>query len=147
MKFRRLLLAFALVLFTCGLAHADLNACLRSLNVSAEGDIGRFRTWIGAEFGVSGHDIDLVLRSVEDPADAALCFWLSLHSRQPIERVMREYCDHKGQGWGALAKSLGIKPGSADFKALKRGDLGWQHGSAAGGHGKGKGKHKDKKHS
>jgi len=146
MKFKRSLLAFALVLFICGLAHADLNASLRRLNVAAEGDIGHFRTWIGAQFGVSGHDIDLVMRSVDHPADAALCFWLSLHSRQPIERVMGAYSAHKGQGWGALAKSLGIKPGSADFKALKRGDLGWNYDDA-GGHGKGKGKHKDKKHS
>lgn len=140
MKFRHTLLAFALVLFTGGLAHADLNASLRSLNIGAEGNMGGFRTWVGAHFGASGPDIDLVLRSVDRPADAALCFWLSLHTGRSIDVVMHEYRDHRGQGWGALAKSLGIKPGSADFKALKRGDLGWHYDGAGGGHGKSKGR-------
>ena len=148
MKLRRFPLAFSLVLFTFSLAHADLDACLRSLNVSAEGDIGGFRTSIGAHFGVSGPDIDLVLRSVERPADAALCFWLSWHACQPIAVVMREYRAHRGQGWGALAKSLGISPGSADFHALKRGDLGFHYAGGGGkGKGNGNGKNKDKKHS
>jgi len=47
------------------------------------------------------------------------------------------YQIHQGKGWGAIPKSLGIKPGSKEFHALKKGDL-------DGGKGKGKGKgHKD----
>jgi hypothetical protein len=43
--------------------------------------------------------------------------------------------------WGVLAKSLGIKPGSKEFHALKRGqDL---YDSSGTSKGKGKGKHKD----
>jgi hypothetical protein len=35
--------------------------------------------------------------------------------------VLKEYKTSKGKGWGVIAKSLGIKPGSAEFQALKNG--------------------------
>jgi hypothetical protein len=37
------------------------------------------------------------------------------------ERVIEKYESGKGKGWGALAKSLGIRPGSKEFHALKQG--------------------------
>jgi len=43
-------------------------------------------------------------------------------SGKPIDYVTEQYKESKGRGWGALAKSLGIKPGSPEFHALKRGD-------------------------
>jgi len=55
----------------------------------------------------------------------------------------QKYKSDKGQGWGALAKSLGIKPGSREFHALKRGhDL---YDEKPGYKSKGKGKGKSKK--
>jgi hypothetical protein len=42
-------------------------------------------------------------------------------SDQPIDYVIDKYKAKKGNGWGSLAKSLGIKPGSEDFQALKKG--------------------------
>jgi hypothetical protein len=50
-----------------------------------------------------------------------MVFRLGEMSRQPAERVMDEYKSGKGKGWGVIAKSLGIKPGSKEFHALKRG--------------------------
>ena len=144
MLYRRMLITLALVLFTAGAAHADLDTYLRSLNVSAEADFGGFRAQVGAQFGASGSQLDLAFRTAEHPADAAVCLWLAQQSRQPVEVVVREYSTRKGQGWGALAQSLGIKPGSAAFKALKQGDLGWQPAVAAGGSGKAKGTGKGK---
>jgi hypothetical protein len=133
---RPLLLTLALVLLTAGAARADLDSYLHSLNVSAEADLGDFRAQVGAHFGTSGSQLDLVFRTVGQPADAPVCLWLAQQSHQPVEVVLRDYRERKGQGWGALAQSLGIMPGSAAFKALKRGDLGWQ---PAGGNDKGKG--------
>jgi hypothetical protein len=125
MKIRHLFLTLALVLSTLGPAHADMEAYLNSLTAYASADPGRFRTDLGTHFGASAPDIDLVLRTVSRHGDAALALWLSNRTRQPLDVVLREYQARKGQGWGALAQSLGIKPGSADFHALKRGDLGW----------------------
>ncbi|WP_169732719.1 hypothetical protein [Holophaga foetida] len=44
-----------------------------------------------------------------------------------------------------MAKELGIKPGSAEFHALKRGDLRFD-GRPQGGQGKGKDKERGKGH-
>jgi hypothetical protein len=139
MTFRQLLFALVFVLLSAGLAHADVNAYIRSLNVVAEGDIGGFRTRLGAHFGTSGTTLDLVLSSGASPGEAAVLLWLGQRSNTPMETVLQTYQSQKGQGWGAIAKSLGIKPGSADFHALKEGRLGW-YPDSEGGSSKGKGK-------
>ncbi|MDX9710070.1 MAG: hypothetical protein RBT64_11005 [Trichloromonas sp.] len=144
MKIRHLLIVLTLVLFVAGVARADMEAYLNSLTAYASADLGRFRADLGAHFGASGPDIDLALRTVSRHGDAALCLWLSNRTRQPIDVVLREYQARKGQGWGALAQSLGIKPGSADFHALKRGDLGWHPENRGDDGGKGKGQGKGK---
>ena len=68
----------------------------------------------------------------------------------PTEDVIEEYKSNKGKGWGRLAKSLGIKPGSREFHALKRGhDLDDGNGKykekeRARGKGKGRGRGRGK---
>jgi hypothetical protein len=42
-------------------------------------------------------------------------------SRHSTGYVLEKYKAGKGKGWGNLAKTLGIKPGSREFHALKRG--------------------------
>ena len=58
-----------------------------------------------------------------------------------IDSVIAAHQEHEGQGWGVIAQSLGIKPGSEEFHALKAGRLSSQSGggSPAQSH-KGKGK-------
>ncbi len=41
--------------------------------------------------------------------------------RIPCINVVNEYERDRGQGWGAIAKRMGIKPGSSEFHALKNG--------------------------
>jgi len=160
MMLRTLLIALMLFTLGAGVASADMDAYLNRLTAYAGADLGRFRADLGAHFGASGPEIDLALRTVSRHGDAALALWLSNRTRQPLDVVLREYQARQGQGWGALAQSLGIKPGSADFHALKRGDLGWHpdrntrrtgdygrdggQGVDPGKGDKGKGKDKDK---
>jgi hypothetical protein len=70
-----------------------------------------------------------------------------MSNHQP-EYVMKKYKAGKKKGWGALAKSLGIKPGSPEFHALKRGEdlYGGGGGKYSGekGRGNGQGKSKNK---
>lgn len=40
---------------------------------------------------------------------------------RPCRYVVQEYERDHGQGWGALAKRMGIKPGSPEFHRLKQG--------------------------
>jgi hypothetical protein len=141
MRIRKLLTAWGIVLLGAGLAHADLNDYLRNVNLSAEGNIGGYRTQLGVQYGASGPSLDLAFRSVDSPAEVAVLLWLGQRTGKPVEEVVAIYKKQKGQGWGALAQSLGIKPGSTDFHALKQGNLGWQpeeNGAKGGGKGKGK---------
>lgn len=41
--------------------------------------------------------------------------------RVPCINVVHEYEAYPGQGWGNIAKRMGIKPGSREFHALKNG--------------------------
>ena len=138
MMINKLLGALVLVTLVTGLAHADLDGYMDSLRISADADFGDFRAGLGAHFGASGAELDRVFLAVGDPSDAALCFWLARTSGRPMDEVLTRYRANGKKGWGALAQSLGIKPGSAEFKALKAGQIGWE---APGGHGKGKGDH------
>jgi len=142
MVFRTLLIAVCFMLFLTAMAHADMNAYIHDLNISVQGNIGGYKTKLGARFGTSDTQVEAVFRSVESPAEVAIVLWFGEKSRQPLDTVLKVYRSQKSQGWGAMAKSLGIKPGSAAFHALKQGNI---HFSMDTGTSKGKGKNKKPK--
>jgi hypothetical protein len=79
------------------------------------------------------------MASVRTPGDAYMCFRVGQVASQPVEVVTKEYQANKGKGWGKIAKNLGIKPGSKEFHALKKGDITGDYADAGKGKGKGKG--------
>jgi hypothetical protein len=126
-------------------AHADLDGFLANLNVQARADMNGFSAKLSAQFGVPLPQVQVVLGSVRQPADAFMCFHLSQVTQKQPDLVVQTYKANKGKGWGVIAKQLGIKPGSAEFHALKRGDLYFTGEPSPGGdkhQGKGKGKGK-----
>lgn len=128
---RRLLTALILVLLTAGTARADINTFLERLDASARIDMTVYRTRLSTDFGATKLQLDAIFRSVARPAEAVVCLWLKQRTNRPLADILYAYRIHQGQGWGQIAQGLGIKPGSADFKALKRGDLGWPIDGAA----------------
>ena len=59
--------------------------------------------------------------------DTYMAAALSRISKRPIGVVAEGYKQNQGQGWGVMAMSLGIKPGSPEFKQMKadaRGSIG-----------------------
>jgi len=59
--------------------------------------------------------------------DTYMATALSRISKRPIGAVAEGYKQNQGQGWGVMAMSLGIKPGSPEFKQMKadaRGSIG-----------------------
>lgn len=134
--------AVVMALLTAGVAEADLNAYLKDLNVAAQTDLQHYRAQVGARFGIGDAEFDLIYRTVNGHGEVAVLLWLKERCGLPLDIVLERYREHKGQGWGALAKSLGIKPGSDDFHRLKAGDLGWHPDGAGGGKGNGPGKGK-----
>ncbi len=123
---RRASLVIACLAFVIGHAapaHADLDGFLASLNVQAKADLRGFSLKLAAQFGVGDAEVQRVIRSVEAPADAFMCFQLGEMSHKQPDVVLEAIKSGKGKGWGAIAQRLGIAPGSAEFKALKQGDF------------------------
>jgi len=104
-------------------ASASLDGFLRNLNVQAQTDLHSFSVRVSAQFGVPGAQVDAVISSVGSPADAFMVFQLGQMANRPPEEVLRVYRANHGRGWGVIAQRLGIKPGSPEFHALKRGDF------------------------
>jgi len=123
-----------------GPAHADLDIFLSGLNIEARTDLDGFSARLSAQFGVPLPRVRTVIRAVDNPGDAFLCFQLSQMTGRRVETVVHTYRRHRGQGWGEIAKELGIKPGSAEFHALKRGDFTWAGGGPDGKPGRDNGK-------
>jgi len=115
---------------------------IRNFNIQAEADPSGFRARLATRFQIGDAQINMVLDNVGNPSDAYMVFRLGEMSNQPTERVIEKYKSGKGHGWGAIAKSLGIKPGSKELHALKRGHDLYNEKPECKSKGKGKGKGK-----
>lgn len=153
---KRLVLACLVLVLLSPLAAfaGGLESFLSKLNVQARADMSGFSAKISAQFGVPAPKVQMVLQSVSQPADAFMVFQLGQFAGLPADRVLTVYEPNRKKGWGAIAKELGIKPGSPEFHALKSGNLhftgepeGYRGGSKpAQGTEKGHGKGKEKGH-
>lgn len=126
MKFKLFLvllisLVFGLTVFTFpACADSDLNFALTELNAAARLDFGSYRTNIGLSYNLSESKIDYLNVSLRmQPSDIFMAAELSILCGKPVDHVVVVYQKHKHRGWGYIAKELGIKPGSPQFKALK----------------------------
>lgn len=116
-------------------------------NLKAQADPSGFRARLESRFRIGDLQIRTVLSQTGSAADAYMVCRLGEMSRQPVDQVLHRYKTTRGKGWGAVAKSLGIKPGSKAFHTLKNGqdlypgaDGGSHRGKGGKGAGKGKGK-------
>jgi len=119
--FRTAVLVFAMLLVASPAALAGDFDWMKDFSAQASLDPSGFRARLATRFQVGDAKISAVLSNMPEPAHAYMALRLGELSHQPVERVMEEYNKNKGKGWGVLAKNLGIKPGSAEFHALKRG--------------------------
>lgn len=117
-----------------GFGDTELEASLNDLNATAKVDTGGFTAEVTLQWGVPSAQVTAVLTEGLQPAEVYVAASFAQASGQPLTVVVAEYKKDKKGGWGALAKKLGIKPGSAAFKALKEKGK----ASAAKGHAKGK---------
>lgn len=125
MKLKRMLslinLVFLITLSSTAALAGDFD-WMKDFNIRAEADSSGFRARLETRFKIGDVEINAVLGNVKNPADAYMILRLGEMSSKPSGYVIKKYKSGKGQGWGALAKSLGIKPGSKEFHALKNGD-------------------------
>ncbi len=67
--------------------------------------------------------VDLLDQRRWSPGDVYYACAIASALGVPCANVVREYESNPGQGWGQLAQRMGIKPGSPQFHALKRGTV------------------------
>jgi len=133
---RFFVLSLALLLVSSAVAAADFD-WVNDFNARGRADPADFRARMASRFQMGDAQITAVLGNVPAPADAYIVLRFGEMSRHPTDYVLREYKASRGKGWGVLAQRLGIKPGSEEFHALKRGqDL--YNGNEGKGKGKGK---------
>lgn len=148
-KFLFLFFGLTVVLFTTtdGFAApkggAALEVHISSVNNNALRDMDNFMIRMNQAYGVTRSVVEAMMNSHKfNPGEVYMTFWLSQTTKKQPSYVADTYKANRGKGWGVIAKQLGIKPGSAEFHALKRGDGPFKH---LDGPGQGKGKGKDKK--
>jgi hypothetical protein len=139
-----LVLSVLFLLFSAVAIAGDFD-WIKDFNIQAEADPSGFRARLGVRFNIGDVEMKTVLSNVEKPADAFMVLRLGEMSKQPTDYVIRQYKSNRGKGWGVLAKSLGIKPGSREFHALKNGQDLYDGKNEGGGNGKGKGKGRGRK--
>lgn len=116
-----MLLVLSSVLFAATFAVAADFDWTKELNVKAVEDPAGFRAELSSRFKIGDAQVKVVLGNVGKPGDAYMVLRLVEMSSKPVDYVLNKYKSEKSKGWGALAKSLGIKPGSREFHALKQG--------------------------
>ena len=97
MKMTKFLCLLVFLLVPAGFAHADLDAYLKDLNISAHADRGGFITELGARFQIGRADLEVLLSNVDSPADAAMVLWLGEKSGQSRDRILQIYRDKQSQ--------------------------------------------------
>lgn len=144
MKRMLILSLCAMILCLATAAWAGLDSFLSNLNIQASADLPGFKAGISAQFGVPLPQVDAVFAQVSAPADAFMTFQLGQMANKSPQTVLRTYRSSKGKGWGVIARELGIKPGSAEFHALKSGNLHYTGSQPGGGDNDGPGRGRGK---
>lgn len=122
------ILSTLLFLVTVNFSHAQiafrtgdkgLDAELNILNTEAKRDLTKFKDEVSKEYSLSKEKIQALLDKKMEPAEIILSGRIAKISKRPVDDVVKSYEKNKGKGWGVVAKEMGIKPGSAEFHALK----------------------------
>ena len=145
-----LLVSFCLaqeIRFNPGTGDVEMDGYLKSVNDKAQKDLGAFTANIVNTFGIVKSEVEKLLKNML-PGDVYMAAQVASTLGKPVTDVSGTYMKNKEKGWGAIAKEMGIKPGSPEFhklkKSLKKNSAGNSKGGAAASEGKGNGKGKGK---
>jgi len=101
---------------------------LGDMNVFARGNTDGFIDDVVVSFGAPRYLVrELYYDRRWAPGDIYYACALARALRRPCVEIVDVYQRDHARGWGNIAKSLGIKPGSAEFHALK-GSVGKSNG-------------------
>ena len=96
----------------------EIDQYLTDVNVYGKAQYDFFKRNLAIKFGIDIRDVDrYVYKDKFPPADVYYACALASVSHKNVDDVLALYKDKNG--WGAVAKELGIKPGSKEFHRLK----------------------------
>jgi hypothetical protein len=99
---------------------AWVDAQLGDMNVYTRGNVDGFVDDVVVRFGAPRYVVrEYVVDRRWAPGDVYYACALAYQLHRPCIDTLHDYDDHRGQGWGVIAQRMGIKPGSAQFHALK----------------------------
>jgi hypothetical protein len=98
---------------------SELDGILKDIDRNAKNNLIFFEKDVTTKFNIAKSAIDKVIK-IMPPGDIYMAAQLSFLLGKPFEIVIKTYNLHKNQGWGAIAKEMGIKPGSAEFHNMKK---------------------------
>lgn len=145
MKLHNAVLGIALGVALCGAASAQVisysprtgdiwvDTQLGQMNDYGRQDRDYFIDDVVNNFGAPRYLVnDLLTTRRWSPGDVYYACAMAYQLRRPCGDVAKAYEQDRGQGWGAVAKRMGIKPGSAQFHAMK-GQVGKSNGKFKSG--------------
>lgn len=112
----------------------EMDNILKDINTKAKENINVFVQDVATKFNIAKNTVEGLLKDLA-PGDIYMAVQTAEIVKKPIDVVSTAYKNSKDKGWGQIAKELGIKPGSAEFHALK---------GKVKGNGKSNGKGKEK---
>ena len=125
--FKILLISSMVLLVVSSAAVASDFGWTRDFNIQAKADPPGFRARLATRFDLSDLQVVALRNIFDSPADAYIMLRfgemqgvLKKLSKEQGIAAIKKYRSNKGKGWDALAKSLGVEPGSKEFLALKR---------------------------
>jgi len=126
MKTRAALLIALCFLALPGFAHADLHNFMTHVNSSYSTDAAAFRASLANRFPVTDATRQMVVLSVDSPADAVVCFWLHEQFDLPVSKVLQFYRQQEQHDWPSIVANLGLTMKSETLQILQRGEIEWQ---------------------
>ena len=98
-----------------------LNSTLEQLNIAAGADPDAFIKRLSSVHNFPEQELRRASETYGlGGADLFMATALAREIHRPVYSVAEEFKQNQAKGWGAIAKDLGIKPGSSEFHQLKR---------------------------
>ena len=96
----------------------QLDSEIAAVNSGAVSDPTALMAKLSLEFQVSASSLDTLLAQGYKPGELWLALELSKASGKSLSDVIALAQGKSGHGWGLVAQTLGLKPGSKEFTAL-----------------------------
>lgn len=111
--------SFSQLIFNPRTGDMEMDGILKEIDKNAKNNLGVFTKDVVTKFNIAQSSIDRVIK-IMPPGDIFMAAQLAFLLGKPFDLVIKTYNVHKSKGWGAMAKEMGIKPGSPEFHNMKK---------------------------